>query len=235
MNFSHLQTHEQIVQESMKDPEYAVVAAVPVCWHCGDETGDDDPDPTLCAMCAKAGRQPYRGRPMFRDFAAEMRAVIDAATGTGPYISRVAAAEIVGKLRADDPELLVGWLELQAEEMLWKSINDRDRSVRATARANASRDRFRSAADAAEHGDVEPMRRLLDMPFVTEGGQRKPLGKMTGADCGFVAGGYERSVRRARMHASLMRALERKIGSGLVEDHFTEETLRVMWQSLDVG
>lgn len=41
-----------------------------------------------------------------RDFAAEMRAVIDAETSHGPYVSRQAAADIVEKLKANDPDLL---------------------------------------------------------------------------------------------------------------------------------
>lgn len=36
--------------------EYGVVIEYNVCRHCGDHTDDDDPDMTLCVMCAKAGR-----------------------------------------------------------------------------------------------------------------------------------------------------------------------------------
>jgi len=49
-----------------------------------------------------------------RDYAAEMRAVIDSETSHGPYVSRQAAADIVEKLRANDPHLLDGWLSQPA-------------------------------------------------------------------------------------------------------------------------
>lgn len=172
---------------------------------------------------------------MGSDFVAEMRAVIDEATGVGPYVSRVVAAEIVEKLRESNPDLLSGWLDLQAEQLVWREINDRDRSFRAQARATASRRRFGDAVDAAEGGDSEPLRRLLDMPFVIASGERVPLAVMTGVDCGFVADGYQRSARRAQMHAALLRALERRVGTDRVEDHYTEEQLRALWQSFGGG
>lgn len=71
-----------------------------------------------------------------RDFAAEMRAVIDTATEGTPYVARVVAGEIVEKLRANDPDLLAGWLDAHAESLLWQAINDRDRSARAHAKAS---------------------------------------------------------------------------------------------------
>lgn len=166
-----------------------------------------------------------------RDFVGEMRAVIEAATSNAPYVSRVVAAEIVGKLRADDPDLLTGWLDLQAEQMVHAAINERDRSARASARANVGRTRFRDAADQADLGDLGPLRRLLDMPFVVQSGQRLPLGRMTGYDCGYVAESYESTARRARMHAALLRALEDRIGGERVEEHFSEEQLRDLWTS----
>lgn len=170
---------------------------------------------------------------MTRDFAEEMRKAIEHETGSGPYVARVAAAEVVARLRLDDPELLAGWLDLHAEDLVWRTIGDRDRSLRAQARANAGRSRFRDAADAAAGGNMEPMHRLLDMPFVLASGERVPLKRMTAADCAYVASGYELSAHRAGMHAALLRALERHIGNDRVEDHFTEEQLRALWESFD--
>lgn len=169
---------------------------------------------------------------MRRDYDAEINAIIDAVTSHGPYNSRVAAAEVVAKLRATDPELLAEWLDVQAEEIVHQAINSRDRSARSIARAHAGRVRFRTAAVAAKAGDMEPLQRLLDMKFVVaRSGDRKSLGEMNGRECGFVAAKYERSARRSQMHGALMRALEKKIGDDRVEDHFTEEQLGVLWRS----
>lgn len=60
-----------------------------------------------------------------RDFAAEMRAVIEAEAAGGPYVSAVVAAHIVDKLRATDPELLDGWLQAGAVQFLRHAISQR--------------------------------------------------------------------------------------------------------------
>src|SRR4051812_37612580 len=100
-----------------------------------------------------------------RDYAAELRRIVDAETATGPYVSRVVAEHVVDKLRAADPELLHGWLEAQAETFVWQLINDRDRSLRAHARSTSSARAFGQAADAAAAGDKTRLVRWLDVPF----------------------------------------------------------------------
>jgi hypothetical protein len=65
---------------------------------------------------------------MTRDYAAEMRAVIDA-EATGTYVPGVIAAAIVEKLREVDADLLVGWLDFQAETFVRQAINNRDNSL----------------------------------------------------------------------------------------------------------
>jgi hypothetical protein len=48
---------------------------------------------------------------MNRDFAAAMRAVVDAETGSGPYVSRIVANTVVEKLRATDPGLTTATIQ----------------------------------------------------------------------------------------------------------------------------
>lgn len=172
---------------------------------------------------------------MSRDYIGEMSAVIDEATGEGPYVSPIVAQEIVDKLRATDQELLSGWLDTMATHFVHQAINDRDRSHRARARAYAARSAFRDAADAAQRGELDPLSRFLTMPFVVADGSRKTLASMTAEDLEFAAAGYERTETRARLHKTFLRALATKVGDGVVGDHFTENELHRMWRSLGGG
>lgn len=169
-----------------------------------------------------------------RDYAAEMRAVIDAETSHGPYVSRIVAREIVEKLEANDAELLDGWLREHAEQLIWGAINDRDRSSRASARATSSRSVFASAAEANEAGDSEPLRGFLACPYVIESGERVRLADLTRADLNFVATGYEAQSRQSSMEAAFFRALAKKVRTGTVGDHFTEAKVAALRRSISV-
>ncbi len=169
---------------------------------------------------------------MSRDYAAEMRALIDAETGHGPYVSRVIAREIVEKLEANDPDLLTGWLNAQAEQLVWSAINLRDRSQRASARTTASRSAFASAAKDHETGDSTALGRFLGCRYVVEDGTRRVLAELTKADLLFVAEGYESSARESAMEAAFFRAIAKKVRTGCVADHFDEAKLAELRRSL---
>lgn len=167
-----------------------------------------------------------------RDFAAEMRALIDAETATGPYVSRVVAAHVVEKLRATDRDLLDGWLDAQAETFVWQLINDRDRSMRAHARTARPRREFGDAAAEHQGGKPQALVRWLTVPFAVADGSRKRLAEMTADDLLFGADAYDSRAEENRMTAVFLRAIARKVGAGVVRDHFTDEQLTAMWSSL---
>lgn len=169
-----------------------------------------------------------------RDYVAEMRAVIDA-EASGTYVPATVANEIVDKLRANDPELLSGWLDAQAPQILRQAINDRDRSRRAYARTAGPRSVFAEDAEAAEAGEPERMERRagwLDTHFTVASGSRVPLSEMTREDLLFVSDAYLARAKENKLTASFMRAIARKVGKDTVAEHFTDEALRVMWDSL---
>lgn len=166
-----------------------------------------------------------------RDYASEMRAVIDAETGHGPYVSRIVAEAIVEKLHATDPELLDGWLHAQAAQMVWQTINDRDRSRRASARATAGRSLFAAAAGQHAAGDSSALTQFLGMPFTVDG-VRKRLADLTGADLTQAAVDYQRRADQNTMTAAFLRALGKKVKRGTVSDHFTEQQLATLWTSI---
>lgn len=169
---------------------------------------------------------------MSRDFAAEMRTIIDAETAHGPYSSPVVAAHIVAKLRATDPDLLAGWLDAQAVNFIRHAINLRDCATRTHARLTAGRSVFRSASDAHESGDSDALGGWLQVVHVVEGGTRKRLADMYAGDLDFAASEYAQRAAENALAESFLRALARKVGSGTVKDHYSNEQLAAMWQSL---
>jgi hypothetical protein len=167
-----------------------------------------------------------------RDFVSEMRTLIDK-EAAGEYVSGIVAAEIVGKLRANDPELLLGWLEAQAVTLIHQVINHRDRSRRTHARTAGPRSVFAAAATEHDGGNSATLCDLLATHYVVDGANlRKPLGSMNAADLQFVSARYDQRAADARMEGAFFAALARKVGDGTVSDHFDEAQLRAMRNSL---
>lgn len=170
---------------------------------------------------------------MSRDYVAEMRQVIDEATSNGPYTSPAVAQEIVDKLRANDLDLLDGWLQVQAVSFVRDAINYRDRSQRSHARQTSGRSVFRRDAEAHEGGDETAMSGWLETVYaVNDDGLRKRLAEMSKPDLTFVADDYRRQAQEALLAEAFMRALARKVGRGKVSDHFDDEKLAELWNSI---
>jgi len=169
---------------------------------------------------------------MSRDYAAEMRAVIDSETSHGPYISRVIAREIVEKLEANDSDLLHGWLMAHAEQLIWGAINQRDRSVRGSARTTASRSAFAAAAEEHDEGDSSALGHWLGCRYVVEDGSRRELATLTKTDLLYVADTYDNRAKANAFEAAFMRALSKKVGRGTVADHFDDEKIAALRRSL---
>lgn len=167
-----------------------------------------------------------------RDYAAEMRAVMDAETGDGPYTSVVVAEQIVEKLRATDPDLLHGWLDAQAVGIVRHAINLRDCSQRSHARVMAGRSVFRDAAEAAEAGDTGPLSRFLGTVYVVEDGSRVRLSEMRSPDLLFVADTYAKRAAENLLQEAFLRGLAKKVGKKKVSDLYDEAKLAEMWLSL---
>lgn len=167
-----------------------------------------------------------------RDVVAEMRAVIDAQTDGGPYVPRRAAEEIVDKLRANDPELLAAWLEMHAATLVWDVINRRDHSRRAVATHAARSSVFREAADDHAAGNSSRLLGFLAAPYTVADGSRRTLATFTRDDLLFVASDYEQRARDNSMRAAFMNALAKRVKTGTVADHFSDEQLAAMWNSI---
>lgn len=162
---------------------------------------------------------------MTRNYATDMRALIDEATDGGPYVPRIIASEIVEKLQATDPDLLHGWLTEQAEHFIWQAINDRDRSRRAHTTHQIRRGAFADAADAGTTNSY------LSLPFTVEDGTRRHLGTLRKPDLLYVSATYQRRANENQFLAQVMTAIAKKIGSRTVAEVYDEDQLRAMFQT----
>lgn len=168
---------------------------------------------------------------MERDYAAEMRAVIDS-EAQGSYASPLVAQEISEKLEANDRDLLEGWLWQQRVQFLRHAINLRDCSVRTHNRMTATRSVFRSAAAAAEAGDPEPLRtQFMAEVYLTEDGLKMPLRDMRAAELTFAADDFAQRARDNAMKEAFLRALAKKCRTKAVGEVFDEDKLAKLWLS----
>jgi hypothetical protein len=181
-------------------------------------------------MSAAPHLEPVRDR----DYIAEMRAVIAAETGEGPYVSAVVAGHIARKLAVTDPDLLDGWLRAMAPFLIRHVINLHDCSTRTRARTGARRQQFAEDANAFERGNRSAMSHWLDIRHVVDDdGTRKRLADMTAADLTRVADEYDSRATENAMHATFLKAVARKVGTKkTVADVFDESTLDRLWRSL---
>jgi hypothetical protein len=164
-----------------------------------------------------------------RDYAGEMRRLIDQET-VGTYVPGIVATRIVDRLRAEDPDLLVGWLHRQAATFVREAINRRDSSLRTRARYHTPRSVFR--ADAVS-GDPERVRRWMDVRFTVEDGMHMPLRDMTKANLEFVAATYELRARGSWLQKTFLQRLAEQVGRDRVEDRFSDDDLTVLWEELN--
>lgn len=165
---------------------------------------------------------------MGRDYAADMRAVLEAETAaTEP--APIVAARVVEKLRVTDPDLLGGWLDLNAVHAVRDAITHIDRSVRAHVRGTEGRGVF---ADAVKNGTVAGWLSDRVKYVISPEGDRKPLRLMTHDELCFVANGYGDSAKAHLMEQAFFTALARKVKTGNVSDHFTEEQVQKLRESI---
>ena len=169
-----------------------------------------------------------------RDYAADMREIIDQYRNKPTYNAAFVAEEIVERLLAGDRELLYGWLQAHAATTISTAIRAIDAASRSQARQNAKASLFAAAAAEAERGNDQPLRHgFLQATYVINGNnERKRLRDMTAEDVRFVATGYEDRANSALMEAAFFRAVAKKIGNRTVGEVFTNAQLTELRGSL---
>lgn len=167
-----------------------------------------------------------------RDFIADMAQAVEAAIPAGDYVASVVAADLVERLRVEDPELLAGWLDLKAAVILADVVARRSNSRRQAARIGAPRKAFAEAARSFGDGDVTALRPFAAEYVVDEDNTRRTVANMTADDCRFVATKYEDAARISKLEAAFHRAVAKKIGGSLVGEVFTEAQYLEMYRSV---
>lgn len=153
------------------------------------------------------------------------------------YVLRDVAAKVMAWCQENDPELLNGWLELQAQDMLWHTLtrreqNDRLRTQRATKHAV-----FANALRSAANGDYEPAKEqlsILDARYACNPGrERKKYRSMTKEEVLHVAGNYGRVESHSRLRRIFHETVARSLEEGeVVGDRFTAEGLYLIQREL---
>ncbi len=174
-----------------------------------------------------------------RDFLGEMSDLIDAVLPDGDYVAPVVAHDLVEKLRANDTELLAGWLDVRAEVTMTAYISDRIKNRRQSSRESTARGVFGAAAERfATTGDGAALRHATAIsPFdaehvVNDGLLRRRVGEMTGPDHLFVAKEYADAKQTAALLESFHKAVAKKVGDRKTKDVFTEDQYMDMYRSI---
>lgn len=167
-----------------------------------------------------------------RDYIAEMSQAVEAAIPAGDYVASVVAADLVERLREQDPELLASWLDLKAAVILADVVARRSNSRRQSARIGAPRRAFAEAARSFTGGDAEALHPFAAEYVVDEDNTRRAVANMTANDCRFVAAKYEDAARISKLEAAFHRAVGKKIGTRLVGEVFTEAQYLDMYRSV---
>lgn len=160
-----------------------------------------------------------------RDYQAEFQAFVDARKPTaGDYVLAVHAAKLVNEMWEVDPDLLYGWLGLNAIHFVTQVLGDQERSDRGRSNLDAPRSAFAGAAKRFKDGDKEALK-PFDFRFVVSGNNvRRRLGDMTKADHLFVADEHEKRSNAARFEEAFHRAIAKRIPDGkTTEDVLSEE------------
>lgn len=169
-----------------------------------------------------------------RDYATEMRNLINQMTEGGEYQAAIVARNLVMRLEVEDPKLLHGWLLVHAPDFVRGLIVRRDSAARTSNRIHAARNRFTEATEAFKQGDPKPLMqtRFLSEVYVIEGGNRVTLHEMTGKDLTFAAKDFGVRAKTHAMQAAFLRALAKKVGDRKVGDVFSEDKLAELWLSI---
>ncbi len=167
------------------------------------------------------------------DMSARIRELIDQITDQHPqgYVATDVAAKVLVQVRGEDPEGFTQWLDALAVDTLRTIVLRRGAVRRSSVRT--SRSVFGSAVQNAEEtGNSHYLHSWLTTPFECENHVQKPLGRMDAGDLGDAAGRYRARERNNRLTAMFLEALAKRVGAGMVEDHFTAEQLDTMWASI---
>lgn len=168
-----------------------------------------------------------------RDFNAEILDLVKNMTPVGDFTARIVAEDVIAKLRANDPGLLAGWLDLRAGEILGAWIVAHYNSLRSRSRVMAPRKAFAEAAERfTDTGDIATLGPFGAVYVVDHANLRRRVADMVGDDHLFVADHYADDKHTAAMLEAFHRAVAKKIGTQRTADVFSADQYLTMYRSI---
>lgn len=183
---------------------------------------------------------PAAPAPGARNYMLEMMELIRSSIPEQEHRIPAIAERLVSKLRAEDPELLAGFLDERAYYFVRAAMSEYAARHRRTLPSREQRRRSvfsASAAQFAQDGDAQALRQAVSVsPFavfrVVDGQDlRKPTGKLRGPDVTYIIDHYNAIRSSAANEAAFWRAVKRRIGDDAIEDVYTEEQFESMYSS----
>lgn len=178
---------------------------------------------------------------MSRDYVREMdelfKKLVD---DRDSYVLRDVANEALVWCEQNDPELLQGWLALQAEDMMWHALSRMQAGERARATRVNQHAVFQDALRSASSGDNQTKARdylsMLDARFACNPGhEHKKYGLMTKEEVLYVATTYQRLENRSRLRRMFHEAVARELKEGeTVQDVFSPHRLMGIQRELGI-
>ena len=156
------------------------------------------------------------------------------------FVLREIANEALTWCQENDPELLEGWLALQAEDMLWHMLTKRQAGERAKATRVNNHAVFQGALESAEQGGDKRAAKsylsMLDARYACNPQhEHKKYGLMTREEVNYVANTYARLENRSKLRRMFHEAVAAGLGEGeTVGDKFTPARLLGIQRELGI-
>lgn len=168
-----------------------------------------------------------------RDYLSDMAKLITDNIPEGVDFKAVdIATNIYSKIEATDPELLEGWLRVQAVSILSTQITAR-RSYLARTAIRQEPSKFQQAAEAFENGDTEPLSVFLQTVAVNSDNIVRPLGNITKTDALWISESHAKRAKAAAFESEFYAAVAKKIPDGqTLSDVMSETEFLLLRESL---
>lgn len=164
----------------------------------------------------------------------KIRAMIEDAIGTDPYIPAGLAHDLVVKLRRESPEVLAEWLDAHADQLMRETVLAVTHARKTRVARRANRSVFRTAVERAEAGEPELLEGWLSQRFIANSDRvQKRLNDMVKEEVEFACESHESLAKGNAMKAAFLREIARRIGAKTVGEVYDNDTLNALWRSME--
>lgn len=150
------------------------------------------------------------------------------------WVASTLATKLAADLRQNDPDLLRGWLDLQAENLIRDALVRNSNAQRTRARKRSNAVAFTERARVAERtGNYAELTGMFSaVHTISNGNIRRAARDMTGQDHRYVATRYRNTANEYLMLSAFHNAVARRVGESRTSDVFSEEEYEQMYRSI---